>query len=124
MSGDTVRAINTISTLVLAGVGYYSGFSRFTHGQYTPGFYAFQLDRAPDNESMRVVPFMDVTLATLVLIPQVRMAASAVSTAFFGISVALRFQADKSPVPDLGLLALGLITLWSSMASRRDRARK
>ena len=119
MFGDTVRALNTVTTIVLAGVGYYSGFSRFTHGQYTPSWYAYQLDRAPDDESTRIVPFIDATLATLLLLPQTRLVGTAVSAVFFVISVGMRLQAKKSPITDAGFVVLCLIALWSFAASRR-----
>lgn len=37
------------TALSLVALLYYSGFSRLTHGRYTPSFYAHQLDRVPNN---------------------------------------------------------------------------
>ncbi|KAH8904159.1 hypothetical protein BR93DRAFT_971227 [Coniochaeta sp. PMI_546] len=59
--------IREIPRLYLVALCYLGGFSRFTHGRYTPAFYRYQIDHAPDDESTRLIPFVDVTLGTLVL---------------------------------------------------------
>lgn len=54
-----------ISLLILLTVTLLGGFTRPTHRKYTPGFYAYQLDRAPDNASTRIIPYVDFTVAAL-----------------------------------------------------------
>ncbi|KAE8556400.1 hypothetical protein EYB25_001101 [Talaromyces marneffei] len=64
--------LGLISKYTLVSIVYLGAFSRFTHGRYTPAFYRYQLDRAPDNGSTRIIPVFDSIFATLVLFPKTR----------------------------------------------------
>lgn len=99
------------------GLAFLAGFSRFTHGQYTPTFYQYQLDRAPDDESMRFVPFVDITFGILLLLPKIRRYAALLFTAFLGFGVYLRIDSGKSPTVDILHFLLGLTAfLYTSRA--------
>ncbi|OIW25573.1 hypothetical protein CONLIGDRAFT_498408 [Coniochaeta ligniaria NRRL 30616] len=64
---DELLSIKEIPRLYVTGLCYLGAFSRFTHGRYTPAFYQYQIDHAPDDESTRLIPFVDATMGTLVL---------------------------------------------------------
>lgn len=85
------------------------GFSRLTHGRYTPAYYAYQLDRAPDDESTRVIPYVDLTLAAFLAYKPTRAVAAAVCgmLQFFGII--RRVREDKNAAPDLAILLSTLV---------------
>jgi hypothetical protein len=61
-----MTSIAALPAQLLGAMLYYSGFSRFTHGAYTPLWYAHQVARQPDDGSTvaRIVPCMDFALAT------------------------------------------------------------
>ena len=107
-----------LGQLALAGTvftTYLGAFSRFTHGRYTPAFYAYQLDRAPDDASTRVIPFIDAALGTLLLFEKTRAVAAAVCVFFQGIGVGLRVQSGKSPVKDVGLCLVATVALLGAL---------
>lgn len=64
-----MKHLSTLTSLALSGLLYYGAFSRLTHGEYTPRFYAHQIARQPDDGSATamMVPWVDVLLATLML---------------------------------------------------------
>jgi hypothetical protein len=66
---DIMSLFSTLTSLALSGLLYYGAFSRLTHGQYTPQFYAHQIARQPDDGSptATIVPCVDILLATLML---------------------------------------------------------
>lgn len=51
-----------LARTALIVIVYLGAFSRFTHGEYTPSFYQYQLDLAPDNDSTRLTPVADAVL--------------------------------------------------------------
>lgn len=65
---DTSHLIRGIPRFYLIGLTYLGAFSRFTHGRYTPAFYEYQIAHAPDDESTRLIPVVDATLGTLLLL--------------------------------------------------------
>ena len=94
-------AIGQLALLSSTGIAFMGAFSRFTHGRYTPGFYAYQLDRAPDDETTRLVPVVDITVAILLLHPRTRVYAAAAFAAFQSFGLVLRFKSGKSPAWDI-----------------------
>lgn len=100
---------------VVIGITYLGAFSRFTHGRYTPSFHAYQIDRAPDNESTRFIPFIDVTLATMLVVPQTRVVAAVAGTLFQGLGLVARVKSGKPLVWDLALASLTAFVAWSSI---------
>ncbi|KAH7176426.1 hypothetical protein EDB81DRAFT_37527 [Dactylonectria macrodidyma] len=109
-------SLSQAALLALIGTTYLGGFSRFTHGRFTPGFYKYQTDRAPDNESTRIIPFIDVTLATLLVFPRSRAVAAGFCTFFRCIGVGKRIKEGKSLVLDVALTIMTAYLTWSSIA--------
>jgi len=108
------KMLSKIALAITVSVTYLGAFSRFTHGRYTPAFYAYQLDRAPDVESTMIVPYIDATLGTLLLFKETRVVASLVCVVFQGLGVILRFKDGKSPLPDICLCSIAMGTFLSS----------
>lgn len=98
----------------LTGITYIGAFSRFTHGRYIPAFYRYQIERAPDDESMRYIPFIDVSLATLLIFPKTRTLSALLCTFFQSIGVGMRIKDGKSPMTDIALATIAAFTAWSS----------
>ncbi|ROW06640.1 hypothetical protein VPNG_06729 [Cytospora leucostoma] len=94
-----------LSLLVLLTVTLLGGFSRLTHGRYTPAFYAYQIDRAPDDASMRFLPYLDFTLAALLALSSTRPVGAILFAVmqFVGLVLRLREDDDKNTAPDLAL---------------------
>ncbi|VUC32719.1 unnamed protein product [Clonostachys rosea] len=98
----------------LIGITYLGGFSRFTHGKYTPVFHQYQVDRAPDDESTRLIPIMDVTLATLLVFQRTRTVAALLCTFFQGVGLVMRITSRKPMIPDILLASVAGFVAWSS----------
>ncbi len=109
MSGRTFHIINTISLCALIGVTFLGSVSRFTEGRYTPSFYAYQLDRAPNDESTRFVPYIDLTLGMMLLFPRTRKLAAALCVLFQGIGIWMRLREGKDASRDCGLCVVAII---------------
>ena len=112
----TLHNAGLLATASVTAITYLGAFSRFTHGRYTPSFYAYQLDRAPDNESTRIVPYMDVTLATLILFSKPRPFALLACVFFQGMGIVLRLREGKNAAPDVTLCLIAVVAGWSSFA--------
>ncbi|SPN98397.1 uncharacterized protein DNG_01442 [Cephalotrichum gorgonifer] len=85
---------------------YIGAFSRLTHGRYTPSYYAYQVERAPDDASNRFIPFVDLTLGTLLVIERTRTAAAAVCVFLQTFGIIMRAREGKSVVADLCMYAV------------------
>lgn len=94
---------------------YLGAFSRLTHGRYTPSFYAYQLDRAPDNASTRVIPYVDALLGTLLLFPRTRAVAAAVCVFMQGVGVGMRVREGRDVGKDVGLCLVALGALLGDL---------
>lgn len=95
-----------LSLLVLLTVTLLGGFSRLTHGRYTPAFYAYQVDRAPDDASTRLLPYLDFALAALLAFPSTRPVGAILLAGMHFIGLVLRVRDDdddKTTAPDLAL---------------------
>jgi hypothetical protein len=100
---------------ILSSVVLLGAFSRFTHGQYTPTWYAFQEYHMPDDGSVgaKITPMVD-TLVGLSLIfgrRKMRLCAAAISLLFFIIGLAMQVHAGKNYLGDIALLTLALASL-------------
>lgn len=100
-----------ISLLILLAVTLLGGFTRLTHGRYTPAFYAYQLDRAPDSASARIIPYVDLTLSVLLVLPGTRSLAAMLCTVLQFAGVVLRVREDKNAAPDLALSLCGVLLM-------------
>lgn len=104
-----VNALGTVTLLATVGILYYGAFSRITHGEYTPDFYAYQLDRAPDDETTVLLPYIDTLLASACLFPMTRRIGLLFAMLFFGYGVWTRFQAAQDLVYDAALFGGAVI---------------
>lgn len=106
----------SIPRIYLLSPCYLGAFSRFTHGRYTPSFYAYQIQHAPDDESTRYIPVIDTTIGTLLLIggSRTRTVAAVLCALFQSIGVVQ--QLGKGRRVRLGWLSLGMALgeLWVS----------
>lgn len=111
--------LGLVSQTALAGLVFYGGFSRFTHGQYTPAFYRYQLERAPDNVDTLIIPIMDVTVGTLILYPKTRKWGALFCALAQGSGMVMRLK-DGLPVgPDLAIFLLSM-TVFLTPLYRRE----
>ncbi|KAF7300754.1 hypothetical protein MKEN_01300500 [Mycena kentingensis (nom. inval.)] len=73
----------TTSALALCGITAVGGFSRLTSGAYTPGYYAYQTARAP-NDNL-ILPIIDFTLLALLVYKNTRKYAAGVLGVMCGV---------------------------------------
>lgn len=103
---------------ILSSVVLLGAFSRFTHGQYTPTWYAFQEYHMPDDGSVgaKITPMID-TLVGLSLIfgrRNMRLYAAVTSLFFFIIGLAMQVHAAKGYLGDIALVTLALASVMES----------
>ncbi|KAJ6526932.1 hypothetical protein DFH09DRAFT_1045827 [Mycena vulgaris] len=112
-----VTRLHLPTTLLLAGISFLGAFSRFTSGSYTPGWYAFQLERAPNTAGTVqewLIPTMDTLLGALLLPRQTRLFSAAIITMFFGIGLGMRMAEGQAWGPDALLMGLAVTVLRTS----------
>ncbi|OAA78002.1 hypothetical protein LEL_04825 [Akanthomyces lecanii RCEF 1005] len=109
------RATGAVATYTVVTIIYLGALSRLTHGAYTPSFYEYQLDRAPDNESTRLVPYVDTALATLALVRATRSYALFFCVAFQVMGLGLRLREGKDVTPDATLTLATVVALATSV---------
>lgn len=117
------RTLGGVATHVVIVIFYLGAFSRFTHGAYTPAFYKYQLDRAPDIESTRFVPYVDTALATLALVQATRPYSFFFCVAFQVMGLGLRLKEAKDVTPDVALLLATVVALLTSLAAEVKAAK-
>lgn len=103
-------SIYLLSFAVLLGA-----FSRFTHGEYTPKWYAFQEYQAPDDGSTVAIitPFIDTLLGLMLLFGRrtVKLFAATISLLFLMMGLAMQMQAEKEYKGDAALVTLGAVAV-------------
>ena len=90
-------ALKDTPALATAGLTFLGAFSRFTHGRYTPSFYQYQIDHAPDDASTRYIPVLDTIVGTMLLLPQTRAIGAMISVFFLAIGAGLQIQKRGKP---------------------------
>ncbi|KAJ7354449.1 hypothetical protein DFH08DRAFT_804354 [Mycena albidolilacea] len=111
------RTVNIPTTLLLSGISFLGAFSRLTAGQYTPQWYAYQLERAGNTAGTTqswLIPAMDIAFGTLLLSRRTRRTAAAAITTIFAIGLTMRVSAGKGFVPDAALVGLAVVVLGTS----------
>ncbi|OAA67450.1 hypothetical protein ISF_03626 [Cordyceps fumosorosea ARSEF 2679] len=109
------QAAGAVATHTVVAIVYLGALSRLTHGVYTPAFYEYQLDRAPDNESTRLIPYVDAALATLALVRATRSYALFFCFAFQVMGLGLRLREGKDALLDTALAAATAVALVTSV---------
>jgi hypothetical protein len=112
------RIIQELPRFYIIGLCALGAFSRFTHGRYTPTFYRYQIDHAPDDDSTRFVPFIDATLGAMLLLggPRTQTVGALVRTLFQAIGILGQWKKGKAD--NLGVLSfcMAAATGWLSWA--------
>ncbi|KAK1760025.1 hypothetical protein QBC47DRAFT_118141 [Echria macrotheca] len=106
--------LHRVPTYALVALTYLGAFSRLTHGRYTPRFYQYQLERAPDDSSTQLVPVMDITLGTLLLFDRTRIAAAALCAFFQLVGFVLQLRKGGQAWTDAGGVALAIVVCLSN----------
>ncbi|KAF5860631.1 hypothetical protein ETB97_001335 [Aspergillus alliaceus] len=106
---------------LLSGVGFLGALSRFTHGKYTPEWYAFQEYHSPDDGSIVAIitPFIDTAMGlmllfgahTLRLSAANRLPAANISLVFFTMGLLIQVSAEKDYVGDVALVGLAALAV-------------
>ncbi|KAJ5359406.1 uncharacterized protein N7496_011819 [Penicillium cataractarum] len=104
-----------IPVYILSSAVLLGAFSRFTHGQYTPTWYAFQEYHMTDDGSVgaQITPVID-TLVGLSLIfgrRKLRLSAAGISLVFFVIGLAIQVHAGKEYLGDVALVTLAMASV-------------
>ncbi|KIK50275.1 hypothetical protein GYMLUDRAFT_51322 [Collybiopsis luxurians FD-317 M1] len=108
-------SISNLSTYALACICFLGAFTRFTHGKYTPTFYAFQRGTA----IARVTPIVDTIIGCMLLMPRFRFSATLLLTFFFTLGLVMQIRAGKEYIADVGLVGIALSAMVGILARRR-----
>jgi hypothetical protein len=110
--------LRPLPILTAAALFFYSGFSRFTHGAYTPGYDAFQIAHAPDDGGplALITPCIDVVLGSALLWRRTRRGAAVFATVFCGIGLVQQMVQGKDFGGDLALAVLNLGAVWAAFS--------
>lgn len=101
--------IGAVALSIVFGAHLIGGFSRLTHGRYTPTFYAYQLDRAPNNASTWMIPYIDLFLCLLLANSGTRMLGASLSAIMQFIGIVKRVIEDKNAAVDLWLVCCAVV---------------
>jgi len=111
-----------LPTYLLSSIVLLGAFSRFTHGVYTPQFYAFQEYHAPDDGSTvaKITPIVDsiVGLSLLLGTKALRLGAASISLVLFAIGTSVQVKAGKEYIPDAFLVSLAALSILSLLRRR------
>ena len=97
-----------LATLVLTG-----GFSRLTHGVYTPKSHAFQIDHLPDDGSLasQITPIVDLMLGFALVSLKTRFTAAVFITVMTIFGTVKQIQDGKKFDLDLLSVAVGAMAI-------------
>ena len=103
---------------------FYSSFSRFTSGAYTPTYYAYQSARHSGDDIP--IASCDALLSTLLLFKSIRLWAAGLATAFFAVPVVegLKTRGLEGVVGDGLYFCLGVVVLGIEVARGMGRERE
>ncbi|KAL3461189.1 hypothetical protein BJX64DRAFT_261468 [Aspergillus heterothallicus] len=111
--------IKGLPLYALSGILFLGAFSRFTHGVYTPAWYAFQEYHAPDDGSNLALatPIIDTLVALLVGFGsrKPRLYAAGFALVTFSIGLAMQVSAGKEYWGDVGLVAVAGSAIWGTL---------
>ncbi|KAL5337448.1 hypothetical protein BJX70DRAFT_369421 [Aspergillus crustosus] len=102
--------LKSLPIYALSSIVFLGAFSRFTHGIYTPQWYAFQEYHSPDDGSTAAVltPFID-TLVGVALVfggRKARRSAAVTSLLFFVLGLVMQVTAGKEFWGDVSLVVV------------------
>ncbi|KAL2837213.1 hypothetical protein BJX68DRAFT_249972 [Aspergillus pseudodeflectus] len=110
--------VERLPLYALSGILLLGAFSRFTHGVYTPQWYAFQEYHAPDDGSTLALatPIVDTIVALLVAIGSRKPKIYAAGFTFvtFATGLAMQVLAGKEYLGDIVLVAVAAAAVWGA----------
>lgn len=105
----------SLPVYILSFVVLLGGFSHFTHGEYTPGWFAFQEYHSPDDGSAVAIiaPIADTVVGLMLLFGNwaVKLSAATTSLLFFMAGLVMQLQARKEYQGDVALVGLGAVAV-------------
>jgi len=104
----------TLFRIALQSIIYLGSFSRFTHGRYTPDFYQYQLERAPNNQYTLIIPICDLLFGTLLFFRRLRLWVALLCAVAQGGGIVKLVQEGKDVTPDIGLFTLAVLVFLTS----------
>jgi hypothetical protein len=106
-----------IPTYLLASIALLGAFSRFTHGTYTPQWYAFQEYHMKDDGSLnaKIVPTIDLIFGLTLLFGgrNARLLVASLSLGFFIMGTVGQVTNGKDYMADLALVGTAFIAVLS-----------
>ncbi|KAK4454278.1 hypothetical protein QBC34DRAFT_156157 [Podospora aff. communis PSN243] len=93
----------------LAALTFLGALSRFTHGRYTPAFYRYQIERAPDDASTRYIPFVDVAVGLLLSFSRTQSVGAFLCVTFQGLGIVLQLRKRGKVLPDVGMFLMAAV---------------
>jgi hypothetical protein len=112
MSAILANLQSSPSVLPLLALCIVGGLNRVTRGLLLPGFYGYQLERAPEHW---INPLIDFGVAFLLVATTTRPYAAGACLALHGLGIGMRLEQGKGVVKDLGLCLLPLLALLGSL---------
>lgn len=108
--------------LLTASFVFLGAFSRFTHGIYTPRYYAYQEYHQPDDggTAAKIVPIMDTVLGSMLLFRNTRVYAAITISLFMVIGLLVQISAGKRFEIDLVMIAVAMGSVFQAKALNRE----
>ncbi|KAL2869657.1 uncharacterized protein BJX67DRAFT_318987 [Aspergillus lucknowensis] len=92
---------------------YFAAFSRFTSSRSSPRLYTYQLSSTGDKASYRFAPFLEMTLATLIVFQKTRTVALFFYGVFHGLGIILRLRKINDVGTDIAFQSIIGVAYWS-----------
>jgi hypothetical protein len=112
------KMFEKVALVFSIGITLLGAFSRLTHGQYTPAFHRYQVERAPNDASTRYIPILDLVTATLLIIPTTRTVTALLAATLQGLGIAVRVKQQKPIGTDVALAGTVAYVAWSQSTGR------
>lgn len=100
---------------------FLGAFSRFTHGIYTPRYYAYQEYHQPDDGSTvaQIAPFADSVLGFMLLSKKTRVYAAIIVDFFMIVGLMMQISARKRFEIDLVMVGVATAAVVQAKTSRQ-----
>jgi hypothetical protein len=104
-------SLKSVPRLLLSSLLFYSSFSRYTSGAYTPSYYAYQSARHSGDDFP--IASGDALLSTLLLFQRTRLWTAVLAIGFFALPIlqGLKERGLEGTVGDVVLFCLGAVVL-------------
>lgn len=110
---------SNIFVYATAALVFTGAFSRITHGQFTPRYYAYQEYHQPDDGSRtaQIVPLMDAVLGSMLFVGRTKVFAAILIDIFMVIGFIVQMIAGKRVGIDLVMVATATGAVWQTWRS-------